>query len=267
MELNIVKASVTVIGCGWLGLPLCEALASQGQLAATTSSQPEKIVRLSHQFTILPFDIKTEAPNEDLLMSDVIVYTIPPLGLGEVERFFKKIDPHKKIIFISSISIYGKFLGDCNEETLPIPESKNGKLLIQSESFLRAHFKKLTILRPGGLFGQFDEVLRHPINSLQGKKNLTNGSEWLHLVDGHDCLFAIKKIIKDNIWNEDFNLVNDVRVRKSEYYPQIANKLGLTAPQYVDQNEITPTSNHTLNHTKISNEKSKKYLSLIYHNS
>lgn len=256
MKSNIVK--ISVIGCGWLGLPMCQSLKSQGHNVTTTASQAIKKNELDSQFKTILFDIKSDLINDDLLNADVIIYTIPPLGFKEVESFFKTVRSDQKIIFISSTSVYGKSLGECNENTPLNPDTKNGKLLFESEMFLHQNFKNTTIIRPGGLFGEFNNKCRHPIHFLQGKKDLTNGSEWLHLVDGHDCIKAIITIIKNNLWNDDFNLINDMRIRKSEYYPQIAQQLRFLAPHYLDHPLLNPT--------KISNEKSKKILSLNYNN-
>jgi nucleoside-diphosphate-sugar epimerase len=256
MKSNIVK--ISVIGCGWLGLPLCESLKSEGYSVTTTASDVCKKEELDPHFKTILFDIKADSVDESLINTDVIVYTIPPLGFKEVEVFFKTVQVDQKIIFISSTSVYGKSLGDCNEETPLSPDTQNGKLLVESENYLHHNFKRTTILRPGGLFGEFNHNLRHPIHFLKGKKDLTNGSEWLHLVDGHDCIKAILQIIINNIWNEKINLINDLRIKKSDYYPQIAKDLQFEAPLYLDQQLLNPT--------KISNQKSKKLLNIIYNN-
>lgn len=256
MDSTFLKTSV--IGCGWLGRPLCETLQSKGYDVTTTTSQTAKKKELDAHFRTLLYNIGSDAPEESLLNANVIIYTIPPLGLKEVEGFFSNVPREKKIIFISSTSIFGKSIGICDEKSPSNPDTKNGKLLVESERFLRQNFTKATILRPGGLFGEFNKKLRHPIYFLQGKQNLENGSEWLHLVDGHDCIQAILNIIEKNLWNDDFNLINDLRLKKSEYYPQIAKNLDLEPPHYLEHSLANPT--------KISNEKSKKILSIVYNN-
>lgn len=256
MKSKIVK--ISVIGCGWLGFPMCESLQAGGYNVTTTASNVSKKMGLDPNFKTILFDIKTDLVEESLINTDVIIYTIPPLGLKELEVFLKTVHADQKIIFISSTSVYGKSLGDCNEDTPLSPDTRNGKLLVESENFLHQNFKNTTILRPGGLFGEFNHHLRHPIHFLKGKKDLTNGSEWLHLVDGRDCIKAILKIIENDLWNEDINLINDLRVKKSDYYPQIAKNLQLEVPHYLNHQLLNPT--------KISNQKSKKLLNIIYNN-
>ncbi|MDO9182487.1 MAG: hypothetical protein Q7U04_08760 [Bacteriovorax sp.] len=246
------KLNITVIGCGWLGLPLCQYLLALGHKVTTTTTTSQKKELLQKTLKIQLFDVTSQIPDQNLLACDVIVYTIPPLGLGEVERFFHAVDPNAKIIFISSTSVYGKSEGSINEESLLTPQRKNGKILKMSELYLRSHFKNLTIIRPGGLY---DEN-RHPIYSLQGKTNLTTGQELLHLVHRDDCIEAIANIIKNQSWSEDFNLVNDLRISKQDYYTEEAMRLGLTPPEYIHTAQVNPTN--------ISNEKSKNKLALNY---
>lgn len=248
------KLKITVIGCGWLGLPLCERLLAAGHEIVTTTTTPKKYQETSAKFNTVLFDVSSQIPDQNLLSSDVIIYTIPPLGKNEVEHFFHAVNPTLKIIFISSTSIYGKSQGDVTEETIPEPQSKNGLILKSTEDYLRTHFKNLTIIRPGGLVGKD----RHPVYSLQGKTGLTTGQELLHIVHLDDCLSALLKIIENNFWSMDFNLVNDLRLMKSDYYISEAKRLNLTPPQY--------HFSHQLNPTNISNAKSKKILGLIYKN-
>ncbi|MBC7538780.1 MAG: NAD(P)-binding domain-containing protein [Bacteriovorax sp.] len=252
--MDVKKLKITVIGCGWLGLPLCERLIADGHKVVTTTTTPEKKEQLSKKLDIHLFDVISQVPDQNLLACDVIIYTIPPLGLGEIERFFHAVDPDSKIIFISSTSVYGKSSGAINEDSELTPQTKNGKYLKASESYLRSHFKNLTIVRPGGLYGES----RHPVYFLQGKTDLTTGQELLHLVHLDDCIEAIDKIIENQSWSEDFNLVNDLRISKEDYYTDEARKLGLTPPSYIHTPQENPTN--------ISNEKSKKLLSMQYKN-
>lgn len=252
--MDSTKLKVSVIGCGWLGLSLCQSLLAKGHILKTTTSSNEKRSKLAASYDVYLFDITTQQIAPALLDCDVLIYTIPPLGRGEVQTFFKDMASEQKILFISSTSVYGKSQGPCNEDSPLNPESKNGQILKKTETFLQEHFKQLTIIRPGGLYAD----LRHPIYSLQGKKDLTTGQDLLHLVHRDDCVAAIISIIENNVWNEIINLVNDLRIPKAEYYPQKAQSLGLVPPQYLEAPNPNPTS--------ISNQKSKKLLALKYNN-
>ena len=246
------KENISVIGMGWLGIPLCKELVNAGNKVIATTTTPAKINDQIAGIDVQLFDIVKDTPDKNLLRSNIFIYTVPPLGLGEVEIFFNSVDGNSKIIFISSTSVYGKSSGNTNEESSFSPQTKNSELLIKAECYLRGRFKNLTVIRPGGLFNE----TRHPIYSLQGKVGLTGGQELLHLVHGDDCVKAILMIIKKQFWSEDFNLVNDLRVLKQVYYTEKARALGLIPPQYVETTQLNPTN--------ISNNKSVKMLLLNY---
>lgn len=253
MELS--KLKVSVIGCGWLGLPLCESLKAHNYLVKTTASTHLKQLELSPLFETHLFDIKQGEVSEELLASDVLIYTIPPLGLGEVKHFFNHVKPTQKIIFISSTSVYGKNQGEVTEESILDPHSQNALVLREAEDDLSKKFKGLTIIRPGGLYGQ----KRHPIHFLSGRTGIKTGEEYLHLVHQQDCVDAIVKIIEGDFFGNLFNLVSDLRILKKDYYTQMAAKLGLPAPHFESD-----AVNQLENPTKISNDKSKKMLSMLY---
>lgn len=249
------KLKMTVIGCGWLGLPLCKKLQESGSEVITTASTALKVQLLSSQLNALEFKLEN-SPDDKLLHSDVLIYTIPPKDLKLVETFFSHVNPDQRIIFISSTSVYGKTQGHCDENSPKHPESTNGMLLLKSEEWLKKRFKQLTIIRPGGLYGQN----RHPINFLQGKIDLANGEELTHLIHQENCIEAIMNIIKFDQWNEEFNLINDVRITKENYYTDTACLRGLIAPMYISSGK------KSFNQTNLSNEKSKRLLFIKYNN-
>jgi len=250
MDFN--KLKVSIIGCGRLGLPLCESLVERGYQILTTTTSNEKRDQLLSKFNIQRLDITNMQIDQDLLDCDILIYTIPPLGLGEVENFFKSVRQDQKIIFISSTSVYGKNQGEVTENSPFDPTSKNALVLREAESYLKERFKNLTIIRPGGLYGD----KRHPVYFLAGKTGIASGEEYLHLVHLADCVSAIVKIIEGKFIGEDFNLVSDLRVLKKDYYAKMANKLGLAPPLFTGLALSNPTN--------IINDKSKKLLSLTY---
>jgi nucleoside-diphosphate-sugar epimerase len=248
------KTKLCLIGCGWLGKPLAKHLIAKGYSLLATTAHDKNTEFSNELIPYLRFDL-TLSPQvtEEILNADILIYTIPPLELHFIKIFFDQIPIDKKIIFTSSTSVYGKDQGPVNETFIPAPASANSPLLVQTEEYLRQRFKQLTIIRPGGLYGE----KRHPIFFLQGKSQLTTGKELLHLVHLQDCINAILKIIDLNIWNETINLVSDLRIEKKEYYVAMAKKLKITPPTYIENQII-------LNPTNISNEKSKKILMINY---
>ncbi len=238
---------IAVIGCGKLGLPLCELLQSLGHQVATTSTNPEKVKTLNEKFKTFYFSLLDNLP-EELLTADIVLYTIPPIKFDYIEHFFNQYSSDKKIIFISSISVYGKNQGDVTETSPFHPATQNALTLRQSEEYLKKKFKNVSIVRLGGLF----DDLRNPVHALAGKTGLKSGKELLHLVHRDDCIDVMGKIVQLDLIGEDFNLVNDLRVEKRIYYTELAQKLGLIPPQFEAVEISSPT--------RINNEKAKKML-------
>jgi nucleoside-diphosphate-sugar epimerase len=237
---NFMNKKIGLIGRGWLGSPLEIALLNNGYHTFSTTSKS--------------FDITKDPIPKKLLESDILIYTIPPLGQKEPERFFSQIDIKKKIIFTSSTSYYGKNQGSVDENTLSSLIITGSPELFETEQFLKNKFKDLTIIRPGGLYGE----KRHPVFFLAGRSGLTTGNEHLHLVHQTDCVSAILSILEKNIWAEDFNLVSDLRILKKEYYREMAQKLNLEIPEFSNIEVSNPTN--------INNLKTKEILGIKFLN-
>jgi hypothetical protein len=249
------KLKLGLVGCGWLGKPLAKRLLELSEYKILATSSHDRTLEFQAEgIPYICFDLNTAVAPAQLLECDIIIYTVPPLELGLVSNFFKQLSSDKKIIFTSSTSVYGKNLGNVDEKSLLSKINTSSPLLLSTEEMLSTQFNNLTIIRPGGLYG----ANRHPVNFLANKKNISGGNDWLHLVSQADCINAIISIMQNNVWGEVINLVSDLRMRKKDYYTEMANKFSLEAPLYTEEKCETPT--------KISNEKSKNILKISYLN-
>ena len=155
-----MNKKITLIGRGWLGTPLVAALKNKGHEVFSTSTESDG--------SDLQFDI-TKTPNPSgLKLNDILIYSIPPLGENEAESFFANVPLDQKIIFISSTSIYGKNLGAVDENFKACLETTGSPVLFKTEEYLKNKFSRLTILRPGGLYGN----KRHQAFFLAGKTGI-----------------------------------------------------------------------------------------------
>lgn len=243
---------ISILGCGWLGLPLAEALLSKEFVikGSTTSEQKRSILENAR---IKPFviDLGTDAIQGDvhsfLEGSEILIIDIPPkLRKENSESFVDKIkffvpfieeSGIKKVIFVSSTSVYGKSSaeGEVNEKTLLEPETESGKQLVQCEDFLQNNSNfKTTVLRFGGLIGPD----RNPVTSLVKKVN-TDANAPLNLIDQKDCIAIISEIIEQGCWGETFNAVSPMHPTKIDYYSKKAIELNLPAPQFTSEKTMT----------------------------
>ena len=235
---------ISLLGCGWLGLPLAKALITNGfsVKGSTTSEGKLSILEKSgvQPFLIALSENKTIGDFSAFLKdSSILVIDIPPKLRGsEKENFVSKIKnliPHiekstiEHVLFVSSTSVYGEVNATITEETIPTPNTESGKQLLEAELLLQnnANFKT-TILRFGGLIGED----RNPTKFLAGKQNLENPETPINFIHQEDCIGIILKIISSDSWNEIYNGVSPFHPTRETYYTQKATELSLVLPKF-----------------------------------
>jgi nucleoside-diphosphate-sugar epimerase len=244
---------ISILGCGWLGLPLAKALLKEGFLVKGSTTSAGKLEALESA-GIQPFllaldsDYVPDVFADFLVGSETLIIAIPPKLRGKNKdysdaqnnSFVKKISnllpfiEHsavENVLFISSTAVYGEVNEAINENTTPIPVTESGKQLLEIEELLVAntHFKT-TILRFGGLIGPD----RNPARFLAAKENVPNPDAPVNLIHQDDCIGIILKIIETRTWNTTLNAVTPFHPSRKEYYTQKA----------LEQNMIPPTFNH-----------------------
>lgn len=239
---------VSILGIGWLGLPLAQSLLQKGFKVKGSVTSGEKL-ELLQQYNIIPFQVSLTADNVKgditnfLSNSNVLIINIPPgLRSADSESFTEKIKtliPYieqsgiEKVLFISSISVYGQNTGIVTEETVPIPDTESGRQLLETEKILSGNKNfDTTILRFAGLIGGE----RHPVYHLAGKENLSNPDAPVNLINREDCIEIIEKIIEENMWGEVLNASTTQHPTRKEYYTKKAQELNLVAPVFVIDN-------------------------------
>jgi nucleoside-diphosphate-sugar epimerase len=235
---------ISILGCGWLGFPLAKSLLSKNYSinGSTTSFSKLEVMKL---VGISPFllsldenEIQGDISNF-LLNSEILIIAIPPKLRGNSkESFVSKIkillpsiqqSTIKKVIFISSTSVYADDNTIVTENTIPNPETKNGLQLLNTEKLLQnSTFFQTTILRFGGLIGKD----RHPIRFLAGRTNLENPEAPINLIHQQDCIAIIERIIEQDCWGEVFNAVAPFHPSRKRYYTEKAIEYNLAFPQF-----------------------------------
>lgn len=235
---------ISLLGCGWLGLPLAKVLVQKGFQIKGSTTSPAKIDALEKE-KIIPFlmELSTTKIEGDVATflqdSEILIIDIPPkLRQNLQENFVGKIQTLipfiekssvSKVLFVSSTSVYGKAQGLVTEDTPAFPDSEGGKQLLIVEKLLHdnANFKT-TVLRFGGLTG----VDRNPVRFLAGKENLPNPQSPINFIHQRDCIGIIEKIIATHSWDKTFNAVSPHHPTRQEYYQKKALELGLQPPTF-----------------------------------
>ena len=252
---------ISILGCGWLGLPLAKSLLEKGFSVNGSTTSVEKIAVLEnagiHPFLVSLSAVEvleeTKISIENFLQnSDVLIIDIPPKLRGDSsENFVAKIQniiPFiekslvEKMIFVSSTSVYADDNSIITEETKPNPDTESGKQLLEAEQLLQSNKNfQTTIVRFGGLIGED----RHPIKFLAGRKNIENPEGPINLIHQIDCIGIIEEILKHpetsgqiDKSSEVFNAVAPFHPTRKEYYTQKAIELNLPSPEF-DESKIS----------------------------
>lgn len=240
---------ISILGCGWLGLPLAIALLKTGFKVKGSTTSEAKITLLEKN-GIEPFLISLSEEqihgntSEFIENSSILIIDIPPKLRGNVaENFVAKIrnlipfvekSSVQKVLFISSTAVYVDDNSSITEETIPNPTTESGRQLLEVEQLLlnNKNFQTV-ILRFGGLIGND----RHPIHFLSGRKDIENPNAPINLIHQLDCIGIVEKILEQTqndkfVWNEVFNAVAPFHPTRKEYYTQKAMDLNLPLPEF-----------------------------------
>lgn len=244
--------TISILGCGWLGLPLAEELRTANHDVKGSTTSPDKLELLKGK-DITPFLLELNPEIDcddcdDFWDSNVLILNIPPgrgrenvkkYHLRQIESIVKKVkhSPIEWVIFISSTSVYPAKPGIVDEEDTEFGNAvrPSGNALLEAERRLMKQKQfDTTVIRFGGLYG-YD---RHPAKYLAGRKNMTKGNAPVNLIHRDDCITIIKKVIEDNVRNNIFNGVSDGHPPKKMYYPAAAKALGVEPPTF-EEDEST----------------------------
>ncbi|NTW70086.1 MAG: SDR family oxidoreductase [Chlorobiaceae bacterium] len=235
------KETITILGCGWLGLPLAEALIKDGYAVKGSTTREDRLEQL-RDAGIEPYllALDTEVNGEeitDFLQSDVLVVNIPPERRDDIveyhiAQFSSLIDalgqsPVRSVLFVSSTSVYAPLNREVTEEDAGTPETLAGEALLHVEEMLmQERGFQTTVVRFGGLVG-YD---RSPEKYLGSMKEIANPDQPMNLIHRDDCVKIISEIIRLQQWGEVFNACSPAHPLRKEYYSKAAEAVGVAHP-------------------------------------
>lgn len=206
-----------IVGLGWLGKSLATALETHGINYWGTTTRDFK------------WGVDT-FPGEDC---DYLFLNTPPLTGLTPHDYVKEIPPKdwKKVIFISSTSVYGEHEGRMTEETPVNPQTANSQWLCEVEDLLIEKFAdKISIIRPGGLIGED----RHPVRSLSARSSTVDRESLINFIHQEDLIRIILRVSSLGQWPVILNAVCPYHPTKQEYYDDYVAKLNLSSLKYRD---------------------------------
>jgi len=236
--------SISILGSGWLGLPLARHFIEAGYSVKASTTSESQIANLK-SIGANPFivNIDSLANNvRDFLRSNTLIVNIPSKSIGGFRKLIDRIENSeiRNVLFVSSTSVY-----DNKRRTLT--ESDTGcytesALLDIEDLFQNCTETKTTIVRFGGLIG----YSRNPGHFLNPNRVVQNPDSPVNLIHRDDCIGIIGQIVRQQVWGEILNCCADTHPTKREFYTRAVSLAGGILPEFgeSDSNSGKIISNH-----------------------
>ncbi|HWW39992.1 SDR family oxidoreductase [Pedobacter sp.] len=244
MQSSQVK-TISILGCGWYGLPLAKALLAQGYHVKGSTTSPDKLSLLTESGIgayLLNLDPGNSIDASDFFKSDLLIVCLPPKRnsdhlLSYTSKISKIADfaiQYKiaQILYISSTSVYQEENQIVDEDTIPRPQTPSAQQILQAEQLLKGTaFFETTIIRFGGLIGPD----RLPGRFFAGKKAIPNGRAPINLIHLTDCIGLTLYIIKNGAFGQLYNACCPDHPEKQVFYTEATRTLNLALPEFINE--------------------------------
>lgn len=260
MIISLKKNSrISVLGCGWFGLPFAKKLIDIGYLVKGSTTSAEKLAILAAakiEPYLVDLSIDEQKDNSKFYDSDVLFICIPPKrNSPELEDYAKKIELairstpiNTQIVMVSSTSVYGDQNKIVDEDSETYPETDSGKVVLQAEHSLKnLKPNHHTIIRFAGLIGPD----RDPARFFAGKKDIPNGLSPINMIHQKDAIGIACSIIEQSAFGRTYNGCAPNHPSKIKFYGSAAEKSGLEKPNFIEE---------TTSYKTVSSKNVPKYL-------
>jgi nucleoside-diphosphate-sugar epimerase len=237
------QETVSIIGCGWIGLPLAERLVSAGHRVKGSATSAEKVILLrqkgvdASQLQLNPEPIGNLST---LLQADTLLIDIPPKAARMGDDFHPKqirylVDsiqrsPIKHVIYVSSTSVYSELNRVVTETDVTEPEQSSAPALVITELLVQElePDRSVTILRCGGLMG-YDRI---PGKYIAGK-TVDSGAVSVNYLHRDDAVGILNALILQKP-SGVFNAVAPLHPTREAIYRKSCADFGYALPTFVE---------------------------------
>ncbi|MBR9788457.1 MAG: NAD(P)H-binding protein [Vibrionaceae bacterium] len=237
-------ANTLIVGAGWLGTPLAQALVDEGQTVVVTRRSQERLDELPSALTNAEL-LDLSQTNAEIKLPELIqryqikhiVGAFPPgfrkrSGQEYAQQWATLVDAAKqqtveKLVMISSTTVYPNLPADMSEGSASLklaqnhPNfSDNAHIMLQAEQSVIDSGINYAILRCSGLIGPDRNPARFAARLKQVSRKAP--ANMLHQNDA----IAAAKFALENIDNEIVNVTTPNTVSKAEFYQAAITKSG-----------------------------------------
>ncbi len=243
------QKTVSIIGCGWLGLPVAQRLIREGFVIKGSATSAEKVALLrekgidAHELTLSP---EPAGDLSALLQADTLLINIPPKAgkMGDafhpqqIQHLVEAVQqsPVQHLIYVSSTSVYPEQNRVVAEADVTTPTYSTAPALVEAEQLVQAlaPARAVTILRCGGLMG-YDRI---PGKYVAGR-TVDSGAVPVNYLHRDDAVGIITNLIagpKPGV----YNAVAPEHPTREAIYRKSCADFGYVLPTFVTPAEPVP---------------------------
>ena len=257
---------ISILGAGWVGLPLAKYLQQQGHTIKVSTTQAEKAHELRQQGqTVYQLGLTPQAEGtawDEFMQSDVLVMCIPPrlrqegpeFHPAQVQAVLEKVPANMHVLYTGSTGVFEDHAGEqVTEHTKPRRVGPRSRALGQAETLWQAALgDRFTLLRLGGLMG-YDRIP----GRMSQNKPVRNPADRVNFVHRDDAVGVLAQIIAREAWGHTLHAVAPVAATRKEVYEAAAVQGGWDVPQFASE---TDTEGHV-----VLSEFTAEFLDYTYH--
>ncbi len=245
----MTKPTISLIGLGWLGIPLAEQLLIAGHRVVGSTTTPEKVTLLRQKGISAYHLVLNPQPVGELatlLDADVLVVNIPPKAGQHGGTFHPEqmqLLAHEvasssvqHVIYVSSTSVYPELNQELFEADVVTPDQSAAPRLVEAEQHWLALSgqKKITIVRCGGLMGG----QRIPGKYVAGKP-VDSGSVPVNYIHQTDAVGLILAVIQQGLTGM-YNAVAPHHPTREAIYRKSCADFGYALPTFISPASPVP---------------------------
>lgn len=242
-------SKISIVGCGWLGLPLAKRLVEEGHQVSGSTTRLERMAELEeagvHAFQLKAQHGMWEGEGLiDFLACDILIIAIPPgtkrnpesAHAEEVQALLDVISDSKiniqKIVYISSTSVYKNSNRIVVESDIKDEADAENKILFRAEKYVQSStIQDKIILRLGGLTGYERMLARF----FAGKSELAGGNEPVNLIHRDDVISVILFLLQKKSGSLVLNVCSPQHPNRRDFYTKLCERFALAQPTFPEQ--------------------------------
>ncbi|WP_420151331.1 SDR family NAD(P)-dependent oxidoreductase [Spirosoma sp.] len=238
----MINGVISILGCGWLGLPLAEHLLTQGYQVKGSATSDEKVGLLKAKGIdayMLLLNPEPDGNLASLLQADTLIINIPPRARKQGNEFHPKQisslvesiqkSQLKHVIYVSTTSVYPDLNRIVVEEDVVTPAQSAAPALLEAENLILslAPNRVVTVLRLGGLLG----YERIPGKYVAGR-TVDTGDEPVNYIHRDDALRVLTATVQQTPAGT-FNVVAPNHPAREAIYRKNSADFGFQLPTLV----------------------------------